>query len=150
MFNRLLSLTAFAFVTAIMLSTSSQSASQSIGTAFGAASQFNAPGNIVIADQFNNRVVEINRMHQIVWQFGNGSSVAGPHSVVAVNDVERFGNLTLISGTGAPPHSEPACPAGCPDNRVFIVDQNKRIVWQYGKAGVSGAGFNELNTPVAA
>lgn len=150
MLNRFFSLTAFGFTAAIVLFTSSNAASESIGTTLQAASQFNATGNIIIADQFNNRVVEVNRLHQVVWQFGNGSSVAGPSSVVGVNDVERFGNFTLIAGTGAPPHSEPACPAGCPDNRVFIVDQSKRIVWQYGKAGVSGTGFNQLNTPVAA
>ncbi len=40
---------------------------------------FNQPGNMVIADQFNNRIVEIDG-HQVVWQFGNGSSVAGPNS----------------------------------------------------------------------
>ncbi len=150
MFKRFLSIMALGLATAIVLTTHSKSSSQSIGITLGAASQFNAPGNIVIADQFNNRVVEVNRLHQVVWQFGNGSSVAGPHSVVGVNDVERFGNFTLIAGTGAPPHSEPACPTGCADNRVFIVDQPKRIVWQYGKAGVSGSGYNELNTPVAA
>ncbi len=150
MFNRFLSVTVFAFATAIVLTAYSQSDSQSIGINFGASSQFNTRGNIVIADQFNNRVIEINRKHQVVWQFGNGSSVAGPNSVVGVNDAERFGNLTLIAGTGAPPNTEPTCPTGCPDNRVFIVDQSKRIVWQYGKAGISGSGFNELNTPVAA
>jgi hypothetical protein len=30
------------------------------------------------------------------------------------------------------------------------VNQAGRIVWQYGQAGVTGAGFNELNTPVQA
>jgi hypothetical protein len=38
---------------------------------------FNTKGNVLIADQFNNRVIEVNPLnHQIVWQFGNGSSVA--------------------------------------------------------------------------
>src|SRR5262249_49360159 len=55
-----------------------------------------------------------------------------------------------ISGTGAPPGTEPNCPNGCPDNRVFLVDQSGTIVWQYGKAGVTGAGHNQLNTPVQA
>jgi hypothetical protein len=78
-----------------------------------AAADFNEPGNILISDQFNNRVVEIDRHHRIVWSFGNGSTVAGPHSIVGVNDVERVGENTLIAGTGAPasPPTEPACEA---------------------------------------
>jgi hypothetical protein len=39
---------------------------------------------------------------------------------------------------------------GCPDNRVFVVDEHGRIVWQYGQAGVAGAGDDQLNTPVQA
>ena len=118
----------------------------------GATSVFNQRGNILISDQFNNRVIEVDPVSKnIVWQFGNGSSVAGPHSVVAPNDAQRVGDLTLIAGTGAPQGTEPACAsAPCLDNRVFVVNQSGRIVWQYGKTGVSGAGFNELNTPVQA
>jgi outer membrane protein assembly factor BamB len=112
------------------------------------------PGNVLIADQFNNRVVEVNSEHQIVWSFGNGSHVAGPNSIVAPNDVERVGDLTLIAGTGAPPApspTEPPCAMnGCPDNRVIFVNHDGHIVWQYGKAGVTGSGPNQLNTPVFA
>jgi hypothetical protein len=113
-------------------------------------SGFNHPGDILIADQFNNRVVEINSQHQVVWHFGNGSSVAGPHSVVGTNDAQRVGDLTLIAGTGTPPNFDPSCtnPAGCADNRVMLVNQEGQIVWQYGRAGVTGSGFNQLNTPV--
>jgi hypothetical protein len=111
----------------------------------------NDNANIVIADQFNNRVVEVNRYtHQVVWHFGNGSDIPGPQSVVGVNDAERFGPFTLISGTGTPP-GLPGCSDtvnGCPDNRVFIVDPTDHILWQYGQAGVTGAGPNQLNTPV--
>jgi Tfp pilus assembly protein PilX len=39
---------------------------------------------------------------------------------------------------------------GCPDNRVIVVDQSGNIVWQYGQAGVTGSGPNQLNTPVQA
>ncbi|GAB3779595.1 NHL repeat-containing protein [Dyella agri] len=110
-------------------------------------------GNILVADQFNNRVVEINRQtHQVVWHFGNGSDLPGPHSVVGTNDAERFGTFTLISGTGTPP-GLPGCGDtvnGCPDNRVFIVDHYGDIIWQYGQAGVAGAGPDQLNTPVQA
>ena len=72
------------------------------------AEDFNESGNIVIADQFNNRVIEIERdSHRIVWQFGDGSDTPGPHSIVGTNDAERFGSYTLISGTGIPPSGPP-------------------------------------------
>jgi hypothetical protein len=116
---------------------------------------FNAPGNILIADQFNNRVVEVDRTHHVVWHFGDGSSVAGPSSIVGTNDAERVGDLTLIAGTGTPPNFDPSCPVikfpnGCPDNRVILVNRSGKIVWKYGQAGVSGSGPNQLNTPVQA
>lgn len=104
--------------------------------------------NILIADQFNNRVIEVNRAHQIVWSFGDGSSTAGPHSIVAPNDAQRVGSLTLISGTGAPAGTEPTCPDGCGDNRVILVNRHGKIVWQYGQTGMAGSGFNQLNGPV--
>lgn len=122
----------------------------------GDEGDFNHPGNIVIADQFNNRVIEINpKSHKIVWQFGNGSDTPGPHSIVGANDAERVGELTLISGTGIPGGMGlPGCQDamnGCPDNRVILVDEDGRIVWQYGQdKGVAGSGPNQLNVPVAA
>ena len=116
----------------------------------------NDQGPVLISDQFNNRVIAVDRRtHEVVWRFGNGSDIPGPHSVVGVNDAERFGSFTLISGTGIPP-SSPALPGcsdsvnGCPDNRVFIVGMGGNILWQYGQAGVTGAGPNQLNTPVQA
>jgi outer membrane protein assembly factor BamB len=122
--------------------------------------EFNEKGHIVIADQFNNRVIEVDpENHKVVWQFGDGSSVPGPHSIVGTNDAERYGELTLISGTGIPPTPPPAttlpgCPDpvnGCPDNRVILVNAAGEILWQYGlDGGVSGSGPNQLNTPVAA
>jgi len=110
---------------------------------------FNTPGNILIADQSNNRVIEVDpATHNIVWTFGDGSSIPGPTSVVGTNDAERVGNLTLIAGTDVPPGLEPSCPNGCADNRVMLVDEKGQIVWQYGQAGVTGSGWNELNTPI--
>lgn len=103
-------------------------------------SGFNTPGHILIADQFNNRIIEVDPdTHNVVWTFGDGSSIPGPTSVVGSNDAERVGNLTLIAGTGVPPGSfEPSCPNGCADNRVMLVDEQGKIVWQYGQAGVTG------------
>jgi hypothetical protein len=126
-----------------------------------AASSLAAPvdlhtGNILIADQFNNRVIEVDpNTHQILWQFGDGADKPGPTSIVGVNDAERIGPYTLMSGTGIPA-SSPALPGcstpatGCPDNRVIIVNRDGSIVWQYGQDGVAGAGDNQLSSPVDA
>jgi hypothetical protein len=115
--------------------------------------------DILIADQFNNRVIEINWQGKIVWTFGDGSSTPGPTSVVAPNDAERLPDGgTLISGSGLPSGTgsygatEPACVNnGCPDNRVIIVDGTGAITWQYGQdGGVSGSGPDQLSAPVGA
>ena len=124
-------------------------------SAIAQGNTFNTPGNILISDQFNNRIIELNPANgQIVWSFGDGSSTAGPTSVVAPNDAQRVGELTVIAGTGAPPGTptiyEANCANGCADNRVIVVNKGGKIVFQYGKAGVTGAGFNQLNTPVQA
>jgi hypothetical protein len=114
---------------------------------------FNQPGNVLIADQFNNRVVELDAENDVVWHFGLGPSDISPRSIVGVNDAERVGDLTLLAGTGVPaasPPFEPQCANGCADNRVVLVDRSGRIVWQYGQFGVTGAGPNQLNTPVQA
>jgi len=111
---------------------------------------FNSPGNVLIADQFNNRVVEVTPSGEIVWQFGLGPNDVSAKSPIAVNDALRIGTKTLISGTGAPPGTEPLCPNGCADNRVMLVDHRGRILWQYGRFGVSGSAHDQLNTPVQA
>ncbi|HEV3456314.1 MAG TPA: hypothetical protein VHG32_07120 [Thermoanaerobaculia bacterium] len=115
-----------------------------------AASAFNQNGNILIADQFNNRVIEIDPAGNIVFQFGKGPDDFTAASIIGCNDAQRVGRLTLMAGTGTPPNVVPNCANanGCPDNRVILVDRKGRIRWQYGKFGVSGAGHNELNTPV--
>jgi hypothetical protein len=116
------------------------------------SSGFNKPGDVLIADQFNNRVIEVDRSNNVVWSFGTGSYIPGPNSVVGTNDAERVGSMTLISGTGTPAGADPSCPLanGCPDNRVMLVDAFGQIAWQYGQAGVTGSGPNQLNTPVQA
>ena len=106
------------------------------------------PGNILIADQFNNRVIEVDAQGKIVWQFGVGPNDVTATSIIGVNDAQRIGSLTLMAGTGAPAGTEPNCANGCADNRVLIVDRAGHILWQFGKFGVTGAGPNELSAPV--
>jgi len=115
--------------------------------------RFNAPGNVLISDQFNNRIVEVARDGHVVWTFGSGDPKLcnpGPGTIIGLNDAERLGDgLTLTVGTGIPSGTA-SYPKGCNDNRVLVVNQQGKIVWQYGQAGVSGSGPNELNTPVFA
>jgi len=113
-----------------------------------AAARFNEPGNITIADQFNNRVVEITPDGDIVWSFGLGPEDFSARSIIGTNDAERIGTLTLMAGTGTPPGVIPQAPDGAVDNRVIIVNREGHIVWQYGQFGVTGSGPNQLSTPV--
>lgn len=124
-----------------------------LGTAQGT---FNHPGNILITDQFNNRVIEIDTAGNIVWQYplvGASPDNIGPGpTIVGTNDAERVGGLTLMAGTGIPAGvaqaSQKCLESGCVDNRVLLVNHAGHIVWQYGEFGVAGCGPNQLNVPV--
>ena len=119
-----------------------------LGAATIARAAFNQPGNILITDQFNNRVIEIDPAGNIVWRFGSGPGDTSANAIVGTNDAERVGDLTLMSGTGIPPGATTNCRSGWVDNRVILVDRDGNIVWQYGQFGVTGFGPNQLNTPV--
>ncbi len=112
------------------------------------SSGFNQPGNILIADQFNNRVIEVDPAGDILWSFGLGPNDFTAKSIIGVNDAQRVGPFTLMAGTGTPPGVVPQAPGGAPDNRVILVDPFGRIVWQYGQFGQSGSTGGLLNTPV--
>jgi hypothetical protein len=109
---------------------------------------FNQQGNLLISDQFNNRVIEVDRAGVILWQWGLGPNDVSANSILGVNDAQRVGRFTLMAGTGVPPGAEPNCAGGCADNRVLLVDRDGSIVWQYGTFGMTGSGPNQLNTPV--
>jgi len=109
---------------------------------------FNRPGNILIADQFNNRVIEVDPAGNILWSFGLGPNDFSPQSIIGCNDAQRVGPLTLMAGTGTPPGVIPQAPNGAVDNRVILVDERGSIVWQYGQFGQIGSGPNLLSTPV--
>ncbi len=110
--------------------------------------KFNTPGDVLIADQFNNRVIETDPSGNIIWQFGLGPNDFTARSIIGCNDAQRVGFLTLMAGTGTPAGVIPQAPAGAADNRVILVDPFRRILWQYGQFGVTGSGANQLSTPV--
>src|SRR5260370_35527718 len=74
-----------------------------LGAATIARAAFNQPGNILITDQFNNRVIEIDLAGNIVWPFGPGPGDTSANAIVGTNDAEPGGEPTLMSGTGIPP-----------------------------------------------
>jgi plastocyanin len=134
-------------------SSAPSSTTQGTTTALSGGGPFNTAGNLLITDQFNNRVIELDpQNNKIVWSFGSGNGSVcnpGPGSIIGPNDAERLaGGLTLMSGTGNPEGFPPV--AACVDNRVIIVNQAGDITWQYGQAGVNGSGPDELNVPVFA
>jgi hypothetical protein len=133
-------------VVAFLLSLSSAGVSASGMQGMHSIDRFNMPGNVLITDQFNNRVIEINPFdNHIVWSFGSNdpndnTPIAG--HIIAPNWAERLaGGLTIIAGTGT---------SAVPDNRVIVVNQMGMIVWQYGQGGVAGNGPNQLDVPVSA
>ena len=109
---------------------------------------FNQCGNVLISDQFNNRVIETNDRGEIVWNYGLGPTNFTESSIIGVNDAQRIGELTLMAGTGIPAGLVAEAPAGVIDNRVILVDKCGNIIWQYGKFGQTGLGYNLLNVPV--
>jgi len=117
-----------------------------------ASDKFNKSGNILISDQFNNRVIEINQRGDIVWFYGLGPADFTADSIIGVNDAQRIGSKTLMAGSGIPANSVPVSSSPNPDpivdNRVILVDKHKKIIWQYGQFGQTGNGSNLLNAPV--
>src|SRR5258708_26361040 len=112
---------AFSAITISILALANLAAAQDSG--------FNTAGNILISDQFNNRVIEIDPDGAIVWSFGRGPSDVSAASVIGVNDAQRIGDRTLMAGTGAPPGTEPLCPSGCARSEERRVGKECRSRW---------------------
>src|ERR1700730_3152238 len=70
------------------------------GNVLALSPEFNKPGHVLIADQFNNRVIEADENGNIVWSFGLGPNDFSQQSVIGVNDAQRVRQLTLMAGTG--------------------------------------------------
>src|SRR5258708_19942137 len=72
---------------------------------------FNKHGNILISDQFNNRVIEVDpNTHEVICQFGDGSILPGPHSLLSANKPTRFFPPPLIPVPCPPTMTQPTTP----------------------------------------
>ena len=143
-----LALVALSFASAAVPAGASVTGRAASSAVQGLSPGFNRPGNILIADQFNNRVIEVTPRGGIVWHFGLGPSDFSRRSIIGTNDAQRVGDFTLMAGTGIPPGVDPVAPNGVADNRVLLVNPAGKVVWRYGRFGVAGSGPNQLNTPV--
>jgi hypothetical protein len=112
------------------------------------SSNFNQINNVLIADQWNNRVIETTPSGDIIWSYGLGPHDFSANSPISVNDAERDGDYTLMANPGDAPGVIPETPNGSVDSRVLMVDPAGTVVWQYGQFGQTGDDPNLLNTPV--
>jgi hypothetical protein len=135
-------MTFFAALVAVVLSCTA---------AASAGDHYNKRGNILIADQFNNRVPEVDPLtNEIVWSFGDGSSTARTTSVVAPKYVTntRPGSVANPQPTRAVRLMDGnALISDQFNDQVIKVDGSGNIVFSQGQIGVAGTGFNELNAP---
>ena len=114
----------------------------------GGGPRFNKKGNLLIVDQYNDRVIEMDTNTQtIVWEYKESVNRSVTTPIIGPRDAERVKGLTLIVCGGL---SSNVCTTNCSDNRVIQVNRKGKIVWQYGEKGLTGDGTNELNNPVAA
>ena len=93
-------------------------------------------GNLLFSDRSLPIVAEVTRAGEPVWTY----SVADDPSLRRPFSAQRFSragqDLTLISDRDA--------------KRVWAVDEDKRVVWQYGVTNEGGLGVNHLLDPFCA
>jgi hypothetical protein len=93
------------------------------------------PGDLLIADSYNNRIIIVNPQKKIIWQFpkpGVPSNLPftrpddgffGPHFNEIITNEEDFDTVAIINF------------------------KTEKVVWQYGHHGVPGSLPGYLNTP---
>jgi hypothetical protein len=134
-------------------------------------------GHILIADENNNRVIEVTRDHQIFWQYSQGLSLAAfasrlPNGDTLITDsnnsriveINQAKQVVFQYLTNTAPNSNAmplptnavrlangnTCIADQFNDRAFIIDSNKVTKFQYGMTNVDGTGHDRLNSPYTA
>ena len=94
------------------------------------------PGPILVADEDNNRVVEISPAGQVLWQFPRPGDLAPGQTFERPDDAFFSPDGTQIIATQEE------------DFAVTLIDvATHKIVWRYGQPGVHGSGPNLLWNP---
>lgn len=114
----------------------STTASTAAPTPAPAHAQSILPGNLLIADEDNNRVIEVNEAHKIVWYFPHPGDLAPGQTFKLPDDVFFSPDGTEIVATQE-------------ENSVISVINvaHRRIVFRYGQTGTPGNGPNQLSNP---
>lgn len=133
--------------------------------------------SILIADQNNNRAIEITRDGHIVWQYNTGLQAvafasrlpdghtlivdSGHSRIVEINEQKNivfqyFTNATSGSNPSPTPSNAVRLVNGETsiadqfNDRIIIIDSKGNIVFQYGMTNMTGVGTSELNAPYSA
>jgi hypothetical protein len=94
------------------------------------------PGPLLIADEGNNRLVEIDPHGKVVWEFPRPGDLAPGQTFKVPDDAFFTADGKQIVATEE-------------DNFVVsVIDVARhRIIWRYGTPGISGSGANQLANP---
>ncbi|MBC7542266.1 MAG: PQQ-binding-like beta-propeller repeat protein [Candidatus Sericytochromatia bacterium] len=87
-----------------------------------------ASGNTLIADQSNNRLVEVDPDGEIVWQWGSWELLNGPYCCQRLD-----GGSTLVTDWS--------------NHVVFEVGPDDRVTWTFGQPKHGGDGAGQLHYP---
>ena len=94
------------------------------------------PGDVMIADEDNNRLIVVNPAGNIVWQFPNPKSPLPAGSFLRPDDGFFTPNSTGVLATEET------------DQVVSLISlAPPRILWRYGTPGLPGSGPDQLSNP---
>jgi PQQ-like domain len=94
------------------------------------------PGPVLVADEDNNRLVEISPGGQVLWQFPRPGDLASGQTFEKPDDAFFSSDGTQIIATQEENFA------------VTLIDvATHKIVWRYGQPGVHGSGPNQLWNP---
>ncbi|MHB1986560.1 MAG: NHL repeat-containing protein [Acidimicrobiales bacterium] len=94
------------------------------------------PGDVVIADEGNNRILVVNPAGKIVWQFPRPGSLRAGQTFLSPDDAFFTPNGKQIIAT------EEA------DQVVSVINvATSHIAWRFGTPGIAGSGPNQVSNP---
>lgn len=106
------------------------------GSAGGPPERAGLPGNILIADAGNNRLIEVTPEKRIVWEFPRPGDLAPGQTFKDPDDAFYTPGGRMIITNEEDNHT------------IALIDyRTHKIVWQYGHPGHPGSAPGYLNTP---